>query len=116
MVINTDALLDAVADRCGALQRRNDVARQAWLAKRYPTALMISDCTATEMSSDTEIKLRTGQIRPEQCAATLAMFKKLVAESFTVLGVMGSQFRAAAQFAGQHMLGLRAGDALHLAI
>lgn len=46
----------------------------------------------------------------------LAMFNKLVAESFTVLGVSGVQFRAAAKFADQRMLGLRAGDALHLAI
>ena len=44
------------------------------------------------------------------------MFNKLVAESFTVLGVTGGQFRTAAKFADQHMLGLRAGDALHLAI
>lgn len=44
------------------------------------------------------------------------MFNKLVAESFTVLSVTGGQFRAAARFADQHALGLRAGDALHLAI
>jgi predicted nucleic acid-binding protein len=62
------------------------------------------------------IKLRTGQISLEQRAAALAMFNKLVAESFTVLGVTGGQFRAAAKFADQHALGLRAGDALHLAI
>jgi predicted nucleic acid-binding protein len=30
--------------------------------------------------------------------------------------VTGGQFRAAAKFADQHALGLRAGDALHLAI
>jgi hypothetical protein len=33
-----------------------------------------------------------------------------------VLGVTGGQFRAAAEFADQHALGLRTGDALHLAI
>jgi len=44
------------------------------------------------------------------------MFNKLVAESFTVLPVTGGQFRAAARFADQHTLGLRAGDALHLAV
>jgi hypothetical protein len=62
------------------------------------------------------IKLRAGQIRLEQRAAALAMFNKLVAESFTVLPVTGGQFRAAAKFADQHSLGLRAGDALHLAV
>jgi len=62
------------------------------------------------------MKLRTGQISLEQRAAALAMFSKLVAESFSVLGVTSSQFRAAAKFADQHRLGLRAGDALHLAL
>lgn len=56
-----------------------------------------------------------GQIALEQRAAALAMFNKLIAESLTVLPVTGAHFRTAAKFVDQHMLGLRAGDALHLA-
>jgi predicted nucleic acid-binding protein len=89
---------------------------QRWLARRREASLCISAWTIPEFSSAMALKLRTGQVGFEQRAAMLAAFNALVEESLIVLAVRSPQFRTAARFVDREELGLRAGDALHLAI
>ena len=89
---------------------------QDWLAAQPASDLAISDWVVTEFSSALSIKLRTGQLQPAHRADALALFTQLAAESFVRLPISGQQFRTAARYAEQYNLGLRAGDALHLAI
>jgi uncharacterized protein len=100
-----------------ALTRETKTARvQAWLDDQDPAELAISEWVVTEFSAALSIKLRTQQIEPDGRSDALARFAGLCAESFAVLPISGLHFRTAARFADQHALGLRAGDALHLAI
>ena len=89
---------------------------QAWLGNQPPAELAISDWVVTEFSAALSIKLRTKQLDANDRAVALAKFAALCSESVDILPISGLQFRAAARFADQHALGLRAGDALHLAI
>ena len=78
--------------------------------------LVISEWVITEFFSALSIKIRTGQIQVSHRADALAMFTRLCADSLTILPMSNSQFCIAARFADQYALGLRAGDALHLAV
>jgi uncharacterized protein len=100
-----------------ALTNESETERmQYWLEQQREEDLAVSDWVVTEFSSALSIKLRTGQIGPGHRAEVLAMFTRLIADSFITLPVSRLDFRMAARLADQHALGLRAGDALHLAI
>jgi predicted nucleic acid-binding protein len=89
---------------------------QTWLAAQAPSVLAISDWVVSELSAALSIKLRTAQITLPQRSHMLAAFAQLSGESLVIWSVSGAQFRDAANFADQYTLGLRAGDAMHLAI
>lgn len=89
---------------------------QNWLADQLPGELAISDWVITEFSSALSMKVRTGALETSQRADVLASFGEIVEKSLIVLSISPLDFRTAARYADQHATGLRAGDALHLAV
>ena len=95
---------------------QHTTAIQDWLSDRQAGELNISDWVITEFSSALALKLRSGQWQAEHRSECLATFARLVEQSLTVVPVSSANFRSAARLADQHQSGLRAGDALHLAV
>ena len=100
-----------------ALTNEAQTARmQAWLGRQSTGDLGISEWVATEFSAALSMKVRGGFIDQRQRAEVLAKFTNLVADAFAMLPITTNQFRTAARFADQAATGLRAADALHLAV
>jgi uncharacterized protein len=89
---------------------------QLWLSEQRAEDLTISDWVVSEFSSALSLKLRTKQMSEEKRADALAAFARLTADFLVVLPVSTLHFGVAARFADRYELGLRAGDALHLAV
>jgi predicted nucleic acid-binding protein len=87
-----------------------------WLEAQPAASLVISDWTITQFASALTIKLRTGELTLNQRAAVQAAWTVLRVESLVVLPLTPSVFATAATFVNQSTSGLRAGDALHLAV
>jgi predicted nucleic acid-binding protein len=100
-----------------ALTREPESARvQAWLAAQPADELAISAWVETEFSSALSLKLRTGKLETVERAMAMSRLSALGAASLTWVGIGPEHFRAAARYADRHELGLRAPDALHLAV
>jgi hypothetical protein len=89
---------------------------QTWLGEQGSDELAISRWVTTEFSAALSVKVRMGTMAPNERAEALAAFRSLVDLSFRVLAVESHHFDTAALLADQSATGLRAGDALHLAV
>lgn len=89
---------------------------ERWLTAGETNDFAISDWVVTEFSSALSIKLRVGSIDMGVRTAALGALGIMITQSLELLPVMSAHFRTAARFADQHRLGLRASDALHIAI
>ncbi|MDO8412990.1 MAG: type II toxin-antitoxin system VapC family toxin [Gallionellaceae bacterium] len=75
-----------------------------------------SDWLLTEFSSATSIKLRTGQLSEANAKRVHKEFDLLAAGGLRLAPVSRSAYSQAAKMIKLHQHGLRAGDALHLAV
>ena len=78
--------------------------------------LAISQWTRTEFVSALGIKIRTQRFSENAARRALAAFDEIAGQYFTVIQIMERDYLLAAEFLSQWSLGLRAGDALHLAL
>lgn len=86
------------------------------LASYAPKPIALSAWTVTEAVSALGIRVRSGTLRREQVAFIIAAMDQLVRASFVLLDVEAAHFKRAAGLLQQVELGLRAGDALHVAV
>lgn len=85
-----------------------------WLPGADP--VVISDWTMTEAVAGLSQKQRMGIISAEEHGQALAALRRQIAEAYESVPLTKGDFRLAERFAGRAETGLRAGDALHLAV
>lgn len=87
-----------------------------WIAAQMTGSLHISDWVLTEVASALSLKVRSKSIAPSKRDDFELFWYRFQITSLTCLEVRSDDFRSALRLLAAPSLGLRAGDALHLAI
>lgn len=87
-----------------------------WMDDHRDERLFISEWTYTEFSSALSVKARVEKLSPSLRKLALGGFHQMANNSLEVAPVFSQHFKTAAHFADHMELGLRSGDALHLAV
>lgn len=95
---------------------RNSVVARRWLGEQEPTALAISLWTDTEVASAMARKRRSGKLTQQSQADSLAVWRRGLRAGMHIADVRADDFGRAAELINAGQRGLRASDALHLAI
>lgn len=90
-------------------------ALQAWLESEAGV-LLTSRWSVVELSSALSIKVRRAELLPEQAVLLAGRFDALVSGQVRLLPVASADYDHAAAMCRNVTSGLRAGDALHLAV
>ena len=89
---------------------------EAYVLKLKPGEMTTSLWTQVELASLVSRKLRMGEFSGAEADAVRAEFDRVLSESFELLLPKAPDFATAARYLETPGTGLRAGDALHLAI
>ena len=89
---------------------------EAFVLKVKPGELATSMWTQVELSGLVSRKVRMGELSDSQADVVRREFGRVLGESFEILAPTAADFAAAAKYLEIPKTGLRAGDALHLAI
>lgn len=98
------------------VRERESPAVRARIAALPPAELAISGWTITEFVSAVGIKVRMRELDPRTGGQVVSAFFRITDESLTILMPAPEDFVLAQQYLERFDAGLRAGDALHLAI
>jgi predicted nucleic acid-binding protein len=89
---------------------------EAFVLKLKPGELATSLWTQVERASLVSRKIRMGELSTAEAEAVRRELDRMLSESFELLVPSAADFAAAAEYLEVPKTGLRAGDALHLAI
>ena len=89
---------------------------RSWFQRLSLDEIAISAWTLTEFASALGGKVRSGAANAASASAALTGFADLVSANLRVIAPLRRDFEAAADLLQRFELGLRAGDALHVAI
>lgn len=98
------------------IQEATSEAVEAILLDLPTQELAISDWTIVEFASLLSRRVRMGELGAELLKELMQSFREDAAHSYTILPVTTADFNVATEFILQWETGLRAGDALHLAV
>ncbi len=89
---------------------------QLWLDGNAAKSLVISPWIETEFASALSKKMREGKLTLEARSLTTAQWHRFRDALTDTIAILPQDFDTAARFVANHSLGLRASDALHLAV
>lgn len=108
--------LDTSAIIAALIHEPHSAAIRDWLRDRSANSLFNGHWAVTEVHSALSVRVRSGTLTEADKSQVLDAWQTLLSDSLTIIAIDPSHFARAAVMTNHHSLGIRAGDALHLAV